>query len=171
MNILKYIFLFLALVYQAVSIKAQSPDDAIIRPVLSSYMMEIGSSHLTDTYLSPLKYSGWHGAFRYERLQAMKFNPERWVMRLALGIGIDRTENPTRNSTMTGALLSASWDMCHRWMLPSGFSIGAGGITGIDLGGLYNSRNGNNPASATASWQVGPTGYAASNGSLRKLRV
>ena len=52
------------------------------RPVLSSYTVEAGSAHLVETYLSPLKYSGWGTALGYERMQAMRFDPENWVMNL-----------------------------------------------------------------------------------------
>lgn len=29
-----------------------------LRPVTAAYTLEAGSSHLSDTYLTPLKYSG-----------------------------------------------------------------------------------------------------------------
>lgn len=145
--------------------------EKVVRPIVSSYMAEWGASHLTDTYLSPLKYSGWHTAMRYERLQAMRFNPDLWVMRLSAGIDIDRTTNPNRNSTMTGASISGQWSMARRWRIGHGLSVGAGGMTGLDLGGLFNSRNGNNPASANASWQIGVTAYTTWNGKIGHLPI
>lgn len=150
---------------------ASGPEMPVVRPVLSSCMVEWGSSRLTDTYLSPLRYSGWHAAFTGERLQAMRFDPERWVMRLAGAVNFDRTHNPARNATMSGATVSGEWSMSRRWRLPCRFSAGIGGATGLDLGALINSRNGNNPASAIASWHVGATGYVAWNGSLGRLPV
>lgn len=142
-----------------------------LRPVMSAYMFEAGSSHLADTYLTPLKYNGWSAAFRYERMQAMKLNPERWVMRLAAGVELDRTENPARNATMWYMGFDFSWGMMHRWHLPYGITVAGGGSTGIDLGCLYNSRNGNNPASAKAAWTVNATGYASWNFKMWKLPV
>lgn len=53
-----------------------------LRPVMSAYMIEGGGARLVNTYLTPLKYSGWSAAFNYERMQAMKFSPDRWVMQL-----------------------------------------------------------------------------------------
>ena len=44
--------------------------DSVVRPVLSAYMVEAGSAHVCDTYLTPLHYSGWSAAFSYERMQA-----------------------------------------------------------------------------------------------------
>lgn len=142
-----------------------------LRPVTAAYMFEAGGSHLADTYLTPLEYDGWNATFRYERMQTMKFNPERWVMRLAAGVGLDRAENPARNATMWYLGCDFSWGMMHRWKLPYGLTVAGGGSTGIELGCLYNSRNGNNPASAKAAWTVNATGYVSWNLRLWKLPV
>lgn len=145
--------------------------DDLIRPVTSSYMLVAGSAHRADTYLSPLKYSGWHTAFRYERLQAMRFDPENWIMRLDLGLNVSNSQNPRRNSSMTAASVKASWGMTKRWMLPYGLSAGVGGSTSLDLGGIYNSRNSNNPVAADVSWTVDLSGFAAWNGNIGRLPV
>ena len=65
-------------------------EPATLRPVTSSYTYEIGGATLANTYLTPLKYKGWDMALNYERMQAMKFNPEKWVMRLTAGIDLNR---------------------------------------------------------------------------------
>lgn len=132
-----------------------------IRPVTSAYMLEAGTGHLADTYLSPLKYDGWHVALDYERRQAMKFDPERWVMHLGGGIAMDRTENPARNATMWNLTVDAEWGMERRWLIPYGMTVTAGGSTSIEGGCLYSARNGNNPASAKAAWTVNATASIA----------
>lgn len=147
------------------------PEIKPLRPVMSAYMVEGDGSHLADTYLTPLKYDGWGVALRYERMQAMKFNPDRWVMRLTAGIEADHTENPARNATMWYWGLDLSWGMMHRWSLPHGLTVAGGGSTSLDLGCLYNSRNGNNPASAKAAWTVNVTGYVSWNLNLWWLPV
>lgn len=73
-------------------------DDEVLRPVNSSYMVDIGSSHLADTYLSPLKYTGWNAAFQYERMQAMKFRPDSWRQQLLIVLEVNSAENPARNA-------------------------------------------------------------------------
>lgn len=60
----------------------ESDTVAIERPVVSAYTLEAGTAHIAQTYLSPLRYSGPMIALSYERMQAMRFDPERWVMRL-----------------------------------------------------------------------------------------
>lgn len=142
-----------------------------LRPVAAAYTFEVGSANLADTYLSPLKYDGWSAAFRYERMQAMKFDPERWIMRLSASVEIDRTQNPARNAVMWMGAIDASWGMLRRWRLPWSLTLAAGGSTGVNLGCLYNDRNGNNPASAKAAWTVNATAMAAWNVTLGRLPV
>ncbi|MDE7142451.1 MAG: DUF3316 domain-containing protein, partial [Muribaculaceae bacterium] len=108
-----------------------------LRPVNSAFMLSAGSSHLADTYLTPLKYDGWNAAFRYERMQAMKFDPDRWRQQLRVGIEMNDAENPARNATMQYLNLAASWGMIRVWELPAGVRLGLGGSTGIDLGVIY----------------------------------
>ncbi|MCM1484162.1 MAG: DUF3316 domain-containing protein [Muribaculaceae bacterium] len=142
-----------------------------LRPVLSSYTLRSGSSHMADTYLSPLKYSGWDVGFNYTRSQAMKFNPRAWVMQLSAGVIADRTVNPARNATMWYWGADFSWSMIRRWRLTSELSAGVGGSALISAGCMYTARNGNNPASAKASVMVGATAYAAWNGRIARIPV
>ncbi len=139
---------------------------APIRPVMSAYMLEAGASHLADTYLSPLKLSGWHVGFSYERMQAMKFSPEKWVMQMRLRLIADNAKTQRKTTQLWYWGLDFSWAMMHRWRLPYNITLGAGGAAMLDAGCVYNPRNGNNPASAKASITLGGSGYAAWNTTL-----
>ncbi len=155
--------LCLILALGAAAASAQEP----VRPVTSAWMAEVGTSHLADTYLSPLKYSGMHYAVTYSRLQAMK--RPTLVQGWDAGIVFDRAKNPSKNATMLGARVEGSWRLMHRWHLPHGFQVGAGGYAGLEAGALYLSRNGNNPAQALAAISVGPEAFAQWAGKLGKL--
>ena len=145
--------------------------EEIIRPVNSSWMLDAGSAHVADTYLSPLKYTGWNVSFEYERLQAMKFSPEAWRQQLHVGVEFSDTENQVGNSTMLYANLYARWGMLHVWRLPYRFTVAAGGSAGADIGGVYNSRNGNNPAAAKADITANLTGWATWDFTLGRMPV
>lgn len=146
----------LAIALAALVAPAQSSaDEAPERPVLSAYTIEAGSSHIAETYLSPLKYSGWSTALAYERMQAMRFDPERWVMRLRGRLALERTQNPARNTAMWGAELNIGWSMLRRWRVAPRWTVLAGGYTDLAAGALYNTRNSNNPIAAKASWTLG----------------
>ncbi len=144
-------------------------DEPLLRPVLSAYTAEIGSSHIADTYLSPLKYSGWSTALNYERMQAMKFSPEKWLMRLNARVAFNKAENPARNASMLDIDINVSWGMLLHWHRPQGITLMAGGSTGVAGGAFYNARNSNNPASAKASWTVNALAGAVWNGNFHGL--
>lgn len=162
----------------ALSANAGNPEPEVtgretVRPVASAYTFEIGSSHIADTYLSPITYRGWSAAFAYERMQAMKFDPERWVMQLDARAEIDRGRNHADNATTWRLDLSAKWGMMRRWsdiLIPK-LTLAVGGSTGIGGGCIYNSRNGNNPASAKLAWTVNLTGFAAYNLRIGHLKT
>lgn len=127
-----------------------------LRPVTATYSIETGSSHLADTYLSPIKYSGWSAAFSYERWQAMKFSPEKWVMQLSVRAELDRAVNPAKNSAIWNAGMRGSWSMMRRYRLPvERLTAGIGPMTDLHFGCMYLPRNGNNPAQAHAAFTVG----------------
>jgi len=156
-----------AMLLCAVATSAQT----IERPVLSAYTVEAGSSHLAETYLSPLKYSGWNIALGYERMQAMKFSPERWIMQLQGRLDLQRASNPARNARMWNLALDLRWGMAHRWRINENWAVYAGGSTGIDAGAFYNPRNSNNPVAAKAAWTINALGILTWNTHLAGLPV
>lgn len=145
----------------------------VLRPVCSAFTAEVSSSHLIDTYLTPLKYSGWSVGLQYERLQAMKFSPDRWCQQLTVAAQFDRDANPARNATMLGANIAAHWAMMRRWPIAAvpSLSLWGGGQSGVNIGGLYLRRNGNNPATAKADWTVAATGGAVWRVSVGRMPV
>lgn len=144
-----------------------------LRPVAAAYTIEIGSAHLADTYLTPLKYTGQHFALAYERLQAMRHNPERNIMQLRGSLGLNHCENPARNATMWDLAIDLSWSMMWRYDIASvsGLRLAWGGNTGLRAGAMYLARNGNNPVAAKGAWTIGLTGMATYNLRLGRLPV
>lgn len=169
---MKRLLMILGVLAAFVTCKAAATDSvAPLRPVLTVYTAEVGASKIIDTYLSPLKYDGLYAALHFERMQAMKFNPDRWVMQLQFDAEVDRVLSPSRNAEMWYGGVDASWGMMHRWQVAKGLTLAAGGSTTLDLGCRYSMRNGNNPASARAAWTVNATGYAAWNFNIGSLPV
>lgn len=146
-------------------------DAESVRPVNSSWTLEAGTAHIADTYLSPLKYTGWHAALQYERVQAMKFSPERWRQQLNVGVQYNDGDNPAGNASMQYASVNASWGMLRVWQLPYGLSVAGGGSAGGNAGVIYNGRNGNNPASAKADVTANVTGWATWSTRIGRMPV
>lgn len=155
----------------ATSLFSAYGQSEVIRPVLSSYCLEVGGKSLTQTYLSPLKYSGLTLALDYERMQAMRFNSEKWVMKLDGRLSYDSGLNPAGNARMYDISLRLGWSMAHRWRLSKGFTVLAGGNTSITCGADYSPRNSNNPVAAKGAWTVGATGSLVWNGKFGRLPV
>ncbi|MDE6287281.1 MAG: DUF3316 domain-containing protein, partial [Muribaculaceae bacterium] len=145
--------------------------DKPLRPVTSAFTLDLGSSHLRDTYLTPLAYSGWVAGVGYERFQAMAFDPENWIMRLEGRVSATKGENPTHSATMWSFEFSPSWAMMRRFNVRDNIRLAVGGKVSLDGGMLYLSRNGNNPVSARASLTVGLTAMATWNVNLGRLPV
>ena len=160
------IFLLVILSYGITHGQETSEKETVIRPVYSEYTLHAGSAHHADTYLSPIKYSGWTIGFGYQRRQALKFNPMDWVSQLSFDIDIDRTLNTSKNAIMWYAGLDFSYAMLHRWQLSDGFSVGIGPSLALNAGCLYLDRNGNNPASAKAAITLNADGYATWKGKI-----
>lgn len=148
--------LFLVLFYVILTARGEDVE----RPVLSSWMLEVGSAHRADTYLSPLHYTGWSAGVGYERFQATGFSPEKWVRALNVGVEIDRSLSPGMNSALWGAGISGRWALMRRFKVRPDVDFGIGGATSLDAGALYMSRNGNNPVAAKAAWTADIAGYA-----------
>ncbi len=155
----------------AVGLLAKNPNDSILRPVASAYNLEIGSSSLRDTYLTPLEYSGTSYAFSYERMQAMKFDPDRWIMRLDARLSFASTENPPHTYAMYSINLRPSWSMLRRFSVAEKLTLAVGGNVGLNLGALYLMRSSNNPASIQASATIGLTAMATYSLKLGKLPI
>lgn len=166
------LLLFAVMISLPLLMEAQEADNTeVLRPVMSAYTFEIGSANNADTYLSPIKYQGWTMGLRYERMQAMKFNPENWIMRLTAEVRIDRTMNKVRNAAMWYSGVYFDWGMMKRYALKENLTIGYGASASFTGGALYLNRNGNNPVSAKAALTLNFTGYAAWNSKIGRTPI
>lgn len=145
---------------------AQEPGQ---NPVTSAVTLGIGSSHLADTYLTPLKYSGWSTSIHYERWQAFRPSPSDWTTQLNIEGVLDRTLNPAGNATMWSFQAMASWGVTRHWSFFNRLTLGVGPAARLEGGCLYNSRNSNNPASAKAAFTLDATAYASWTGFIGKM--
>lgn len=155
----------------AAALTPESADPvAAQRPVEASYALGFGASQITDTYLSPLTYSGWSSAFSYRRRQTTPFD-DRWQYRLDVRVALDRTDAPRGSAVIWGTGIEAQWGMARRWSLPGGITLAVGPALGVDLGCLYSTANGNNPVSAKAAVTLNATGTASWRTRIGRLPV
>ncbi len=168
---MKHLLASLLILLSACIAQAEQLDSIVVRPVVSAFTAEIGGNYICDTYLTPLHYSGWQTAIGYERLQAMRFNPENWIMRLDGRVSLGRALSPSKNAEMWSVNFRPSWSMMWRTRPIEGLAVAIGGNIGAEIGCLYLPRNSNNPASTKASATIGVTAMAAYNTHLGRVPV
>lgn len=147
-------------------LRLPAPYEPYSSPSQRSYTLGYGSFKLRDSYLSPLEYTGYSLSVsaelispRYKRYG--KAEPEgslfsrrqrrlsdRWVLHnLARGVFASTT-----NPSITASTLYFSLEDRLSWLrrLSRGVwgDLLLGGGAGGSIGGLYHSRNGNNPSTA-----------------------
>lgn len=149
------ILLLLMPAHEAMSQETPSPQ----RHVVNAKMAAIGYNTVQDTYLSPESYGG--GELRYISHTVRETEGRHWS-RLIINEGYgaygkSRSEN--------GATLSGGYHFQYGFMRDmrlhaERFSLRVG-VQGEFTGGfIYNTRNGNNPAQAIVTLDVGPLVHA-----------
>ncbi len=132
-------------------------------------MVDLGKASVLDTYLSPIKYHGVNLRLGYERLQAMRFNPEKWIMQLDASLNYMPVKNPAGNHNIYSLLTEFKWGMMHKWAIKPKLNLMFGGSTQFKGGVLYSPGNSNNVVSVKIRWCVNITGMAVYNIKLWKL--
>ena len=133
------------------SLSSLAQDTLIVSPRLQTTHVNLfgaGWANTYDTYLSPLEYNGWNIAYQHETMRQTHWRnittQGKWR------IHASRTKNRAQNHSAWGARLSYQHAWHYNWQV-NRFSLRAGlGIKG-DIGGLYVSHGGNNPAQGYAS--------------------
>lgn len=142
-----------------------------LRPTATAFTVEVGRQSALDTYLSPVRYGGLNLALGYERLRAASFAPEKWLTRHhVLGTFATMT-NRSGNGSMMSAYLDYSFAMLRRWPVCRGLWLAGGGEAALTVGGLYNLRNSNNPATAKVAVDLGATAMASYHFRISRLPV
>jgi hypothetical protein len=150
------LFLFLLTAFHV-----HSQEDSPISLTYQSSLVGIGNSYVYDSYLSPLKYNGLNIGLFYEQMRMMGLGSGNFSSQHQFFINYSYTENKTKTASNQTGLLEYNFGMPYRFNLNGNFQVFAGPQANILLGFIYNSRNGNNPASAKANVNLGLSGIAA----------
>lgn len=157
------------------SVNAQEKHDDVqsvtVRPVMSAYMVDLGSASVLDTYLSSIRYKGVNLRLSYERMQAMKFNPDKWVMQLEAGVDYSPAKNPSKDISIHTLMADFKWGMMHRWKISPELQLFGGGNAEFRGGALYAPANSNNVVSVKINMGLNFTGMAVYNRKIGRLPV
>lgn len=169
-NLLLFVLFMLAMPAYAQD-SSEVAKSKLARPVLSSFMIDFGKASVLDTYLSPLRYRGLNARLEYERMQAMKFNPEKWIMQYEAGIDYSPAKNPAGSRLFHTLMADFKWGMMNRWKnLPfRGLQLYAGSSTQFRGGAIYAPSNSNNVVSVKMGWNVAFSGMVVYNMCIGKM--
>lgn len=126
-------------------------QDAINRNSTHVTQLGIGGVNQLDTYLSPLEYSGWQAHYMHQTLRPTHWLQNRLSFQQIVHCEMAITHNKPNKSNYMGGSISydAAWH--YSWKPLPSLRLMAGPQVGGNIGGLYNTRNGNNPAQALAN--------------------
>lgn len=112
---------------------------------LSAHSIMLGVLEVKDGFMSPLKYRGPMIDFASEVRRSIGCG-ESWYRTSFFKLGFSPTTNHSDNGSMLA--LDINWRMSweRAWLKRDNLSITAGPQIFTKVGGLYNSRNSNNPA-------------------------
>lgn len=156
--------LTLALVSKAQETRALPDSANVTTPLPTREEQGGGSLHSTlfgygrvrqlDTYLSPLNYKGGQIEFLHETLRPAR--NRRLSIQTLWQMNLSKASNEAGKTNLMGGDISFDAGLHYNWYLKSlpGLRLMAGGLAGVNLGFLYHTRNGNNPAQALASLRL-----------------
>ena len=168
----------MAMMLASVASAQAAPDDEADstraeRPVASFFMAEVGNATALDTYLGPVSFSGTDARLEYERMQAMRFDPQRWVMQMHAGIEYGNLQNAPGNHSEHMLMVDYRWGMMRRWhdVLVPKLQVAVGGSTQLRGGVIYKPSNSNNVVAAKIQWAVSATAMASYRWQVAKMPV
>lgn len=118
------------------------------RSLNSATLVGLGITQALDTYLSPIPYKGSHFSLLSESMRKTRYFDNRLSFQHQFLLHLAQTENPTSTAASYVGSLRYDFSAFYPIATQKDFSILAGASWNMDLGGIYNSRNSNNPASA-----------------------
>lgn len=137
------------------SAQARPDGDEIPWSINSGTLFGIGGYNLMDTYLSPSmedrKYTGPGFRVMNERMRQIRLAHYRISRQQILSIDLASTENAASTATDFAGFID--YTLGYHYHFPTslpGLKLLAGGAVHGMGGFIYNTRNGNNPASAKA---------------------
>lgn len=134
----------------------------------TTWLFGVGRANIYDTYLSPVNYKGPQMHMEVATLRPLKRN-EKLCFESNTRLHLAYTENRAQTAHEPDFLLTTDlgWTRVWREVLPH-TDVRMGGLWGMDLGGTYNTQNGNNPAQARLATRLSATVGATCRFSLRQ---
>ena len=123
-------------------------DEKKINSTNEATLIGIGKHFVKDTYLSPLKYDGWGLRVLNERIKRLSLGKGNVSRQQLINVDFSSTLNPSETARTFTGFVDYSLGYHYRFNPIRGMSLLVGASAQAQTGFIYNTRNGNNPASA-----------------------
>ncbi|MDD3309007.1 MAG: DUF3316 domain-containing protein [Dysgonamonadaceae bacterium] len=160
--------IFILLLFFAINCLSQeSKDDVVSQLVNRSTLIGLGKANITDTYLSPLEYSGMSISLLSENLKATHYFDGALLLQQQFEIQIAQTKNPAKSASAYYGDVVYGLNGYYPIIETTNFRLLGGGGWDLSVGGIYNERNTNNSGSIKLSTNLNVNAMALYN--LRKF--
>lgn len=122
----------------------ESRKDSTVRS--HAYTAAVGASHQLDTYLSPRNYQGYQVSLLRETIRHTRLCHGRISFQTLWQATFSQTHPLYSTRTDWGGHIGYDALWHYGWNPAKGLRLMAGAAVGADIGFLYNSSGGNNPA-------------------------
>lgn len=119
--------------------------------VNQSTLLGVGVISMTDTYLSPLEYSGISLSIMHERFNSSSLFNEKLLFQQQYFLQVASTDNPIGNSKSYYGNIDYKLSGLYPLLKTNSIRLLGGAGVDLSLGGIYNIRNSNNPAQLKTS--------------------
>lgn len=139
----------------------EEEKESVENLVYRSTMFGIGGTSVYDSYLSAEKYTGTAVGLREERMSMTGIMSGNVSSQQIFKLDFSWSKNRADNATDYTGFVNYSYGLHYRFRPASNFQLFAGSQANGMLGFIYNTRNGNNPATAKAHVNLTLSGIAA----------
>lgn len=138
---------------------AQENEDPI-RLTYQSTLLGIGKTSIYDTYLSNLEYKGTTVGLLHEQIRMTGILKGNVSAQHLFNLNFSWTDNEAETASDYSGFIDYAYGLHYRFRPAKNLQLFAGAQANGILGFIYNSRNGNNPATAKAHLNLNLSGIA-----------
>lgn len=125
-----------------------------------AFMLGLGRTHVLDTYLSPIEYSGPEVRLMYEKTRPLKRGNGRMLSQTQVQAYFAYTENPSGMADEYVGMFKLNMGWYYKWYDRNRLQLYAGLAGDLNAGCFYMQRNSNNPAQAKFYFNTELSGMA-----------
>lgn len=152
----RFLLSALLLLTGVATVAAQGAGDSAraVGGTTRSYLIGLSHTNILDTYISQEKASG--PELRYIFNKERRRDSSRVSFTVMHQAFITSSDTRGNDNSMLSAMYNLKFGWHCNWRPLRGLRLRAGGVVDATLGGLYNTRNSNNPAQARAAMTLAP---------------